>query len=166
MDDNTSASKKITSQSVVLPLICLHNLQISGCVALLDVVEKSSIGQDTATTSSSASGVTDCLSDEEHCWEPWRVLLIGDHVRYPAVPHVLRNFHAGVIRTGELVTPYRDHPVNPTIDDPGSIAAAIELRSQHGGNLIGEARVESQDVRQTAKIQRAPVPTAPPQNAR
>ena len=51
-------------------LLFAHTLRCSGCVALLEVVEKSSIGQDaTATVQQCERRNRWCLSDEEHCWE-------------------------------------------------------------------------------------------------
>ena len=45
-----------------------HTLKSSSCVALLDVVEKSSIGQNATTTSRSASAVTDGVRPMDTAW--------------------------------------------------------------------------------------------------
>ena len=45
-----------------------HTLKSSSCVALLDVVEKSSIGENATTTSRSASAVTDGVRPTNTAW--------------------------------------------------------------------------------------------------
>ena len=64
-----------------------YTLKCRVCVALLDVVAKLSIGQNAATTSSSAACRNRSCKPDEHCLESWKVLRIGDRVRFQAVPH-------------------------------------------------------------------------------
>ena len=81
-----------------------YTLRSSSCVALLDVVEKSSIAAECDHhVPQCECGDRWCTSDE-HCLESGMVLRIGDHVRFQAVPHLQkRDFPILTSRTSETV---------------------------------------------------------------
>ena len=86
----------IQHETTVFPPVNAY-FENSSCVALLDVVEKSSIGQNATTTSRSASAVTDGVRPTNTAWNRgWSCGLVttSDSQAVPHGPRSQRDFEA------------------------------------------------------------------------